>query len=111
MTPELFAALLSAVCFVESGHNPHAINVSDGGSASYGYCQLKLSTARDMGFRGHVSELWHNREVNRKYASEYLRYQLKRYGGDVRKAVSAYNCGSACGNRRYVKKVMDIWTN
>jgi hypothetical protein len=105
MTGAVVTALLSAICFVESGHKPNAINFYDGGSASYGKCQIKLSTARLMGFRGGVTELWLNPAVNSKYAERYLRYQLRRYRWDLSKAISAYSCGTACNNQKYVDKV------
>ncbi len=111
MTTTVFAALLSAICWVESKHDPAAINVVDGGSASYGECQIKLKTARHMGFAGYPSQLL-NRETNRKYAGLYLKYQLLRYQGDVVKAVSAYNAGRASGpirNQPYVTSVMVQW--
>jgi soluble lytic murein transglycosylase-like protein len=111
MTEAAFMALLSAICWVESKHTPAAINVVDGGSASYGECQVKLKTARYMGFKGHPSQLL-KREVNREFAGKYLRYQLARYDGDVRMAVSAYNAGRVRGeirNHKYVNRVMSKW--
>lgn len=109
MTGAAFAALLSAICWVESGHKTSAVSVHDGGSPSYGQCQVKLETARLMGFRGRVTELWFNPVVNRTYAARYLRWQLERYEGRVDYAVAAYNAGSVRGgkikNQRYIKAV------
>lgn len=102
--------VLSAICHVESGGNHRAINIHDGGSPSYGECQIKLTTARGLGFRGHVSDLWLDRRVNRYWAGQYLRRQYDRYG-DWEKAIAAYNAGSLKGgkirNRGYVKRVME----
>jgi soluble lytic murein transglycosylase-like protein len=106
MSESLILALVAAICHVESGHNPKAINIHDGDSPSYGECQVKLKTARWLGFKGRITDLWTNSKINREWAGNYLRYQLKRYKGDVRKAVSAYNCGSVCKNDRYVREVM-----
>lgn len=109
MTGLEFAALLSALCFVESSHRVNAVHYDDGGSSSLGYCQIKLKTARWLGYKGSITNLWLNKETNKHWAGTYLRYQLKRYKGDIKKAVSAYNCGRACGNTLYVDKVMKAW--
>lgn len=109
MSSAAFAALLSAICFVESSYSHKALTVVDGNSASYGKCQVKLSTARFVGYKGTVTELWLNPKTNTSIAGRYLGYQLKRYRGDIRKAVSAYNCGTACNNPGYVNRVLSVW--
>lgn len=100
------AKLLSAVCKVESGYRN--IITWDSGSASYGQCQVKLSTARDMGFKGGVSSLI-NPITNARVAARYLKFQLLRYNGDIKKAITAYNRGSykkgVRKNNVYVTKV------
>ncbi len=85
-------ALLLSVCFVESGFR-NTISPTDGSSASYGVCQVKLSTARMFNPKVHASDLLIPQE-NARYAAIYLKYQLSRYGYDVRRAVCAYNSGS-----------------
>ncbi len=107
---DLLAAII-AICFIESSDRYTVINVSDGGSASYGWCQVKYTTAKDLGFKGHITELWFNKEVNRKYATKYLAQQFKKYG-NMELAISAYNCGSVKRNKqgvlvnqKYVDKV------
>jgi soluble lytic murein transglycosylase-like protein len=97
-------ALLSSLCFVESNHNINAYVHQDGGTPSYGLCQVKLETARALGFTGRAEELM-DPSSNALYAALYLKRQHKRYG-TWEKAVSAYNCGHACGNKSYVRKVM-----
>jgi len=62
--------------------------------SSYGLMQLKYQTAKAMGFVGPVTELYEWRK-NLQYGVRYLDYQLDRYDGDIRKAVSAYNAGHA----------------
>lgn len=104
-----------AVCAVESGLRPNAVHKSDGKTDSLGICQIQEPTAKMLGFTGTREELmspW----VNSLYAGKYLRYQLDRYKGDIRKAISAYNMGSfrekADGttyNRVYVSKVFKVW--
>lgn len=108
--------LLSAVCFVESRHKTHAINLDDGGSPSLGVCQIKLKTAQMLGFKGSALEL-QNAAPNVFYAGKYLRYQLNRYNGDVEKAIAAYNAGrhkedtnGMTLNNKYVSRVLSSWS-
>jgi soluble lytic murein transglycosylase-like protein len=99
------AALLLSVCFVESGHQT-AINLSDGGSPSYGICQVKYETALMFG-RGVRRSYLLSDSGSADCAARYLAYQLDRYRGDVLRAVSAYNAGTATKkNFRYVNKVV-----
>jgi soluble lytic murein transglycosylase-like protein len=85
--------LLRAVCEIESKHNLKVKKVWDGGSYSYGVCQVKLGTARMLGFKGKEQQLI-NPNTNIDYAAKYLAYQLKRYKGDYKKAIVSYNRGS-----------------
>lgn len=99
-------SLLSALCFVESSHQPAAYVHVDGNSPSYGLCQIKYETAKWLGFKGKAGELF-DRNVNAYWAARYLGYQISRYNGDTRKALSAYNAGSAIkANKKYVNKVL-----
>jgi len=109
MSNPILAAALIAICDVESGGKTNAINQNDGGTASYGVCQIKYATAKQLGFRGTVSELWLNPDTNRYWAGKYLEKQYNRYKGDILKAISAYNCGRACNNKGYVRKVLSKW--
>lgn len=109
------SGLLSAVCYVESGHRATAVHKDDGGEDSVGLCQLHPSTARRFGFKGPPEALLGAR-TNARYAAKVLRYQLDRYAQSPSQAVSAYNIGtyreSRHGgplNRRYVDKVMRAW--
>jgi len=115
-TYSLPPGLLSSICFIESGHRPQAFVENDKGSASFGICQIKEGTARDLGFKGPAS-LLRQPKINMKYAAKYLRHQLDRYHEDVIKAVAAYNAGShhpdkfgKPKNQKYVKKVMIAWS-
>lgn len=100
--------LVRAVCKVESGLNPAAIHHSDGHSKSYGLCQIKLATARQMGYDGTVQGLM-DPETNAMYAAKYLKMQKERYGNWLQ-AISAYNAGRAIiSNRNYVRQVLNEW--
>ena len=85
--------VLKAICEVETNHNTKLKKIWDGGSYSYGICQVKLGTARAMGFKGSDKEL-SNPEINIEFAARYLAYQLKRYKGNYKKAIVSYNRGS-----------------
>lgn len=107
--------LLKSVCYVESTHNVKALHHNDGGATSLGICQIKLSTAKLLKFKGTEEELM-KPQNNIHYAGKYLAHQLKRYDKDIVMAVSAYNAGSyrrnALGkakNQKYVDKVFNVW--
>ncbi len=107
--------LLSALCFVESSHNPNAVNLDDGKGSSLGMCQIKLATARTLGFNGTQAELMQPK-TNIELAGKYLKKQLRRYNGDFKKGISAYNSGTCridssghIRNKQYVNKVLTAW--
>lgn len=104
------SGLLEAVCFVESNHKVNAVHKDDGGANSLGVCQIKLNTAKDLGFKGTEKQLM-NPKTNIKYAAKYLRHQLNRYKGSITKAVIAYNLGHASGltTTKYQRKVFKKW--
>lgn len=102
--------LLASLCFVESKYDINAIHHDDGGSDSLGVCQIKLETAKWIGFHGTKEELM--QPVNNiGFAAGYLRIQLHRYHGDVTKAVIAYNKGNAkrLTTTSYQRKVFKEW--
>lgn len=108
--------LLASICYVESNHVVSKVNTNDNGSSSYGVCQLKFHTARQMGFKGDQAKLL-NPQVNVYYAARYLSHQHHRYRGDVLKTIGAYNAGSyrlsrrtgAPINQEYINKVLKVW--
>ena len=102
--------LLEALCYVESKHNINAIHHDDGGADSLGICQIKLATARDMGFRGTAKQLM-NPSMNIKYAAKYLSRQIKRYNDNTVRGVIAYNLGHAgrLTTSKYQRKVYKQW--
>jgi len=106
--------LLSSLCYVESKHDIHAIHHDDGNSDSLGICQIKLQTAKELGFKGSKADLM-KPENNIKYAGKYLRKQLARYKNNSPMAVSAYNMGTFkpgkvfAANQTYVDRVFKAW--
>lgn len=101
--------LLESVCYVETKHDIAAYHPTDGGSPSIGICQVKLQTARSLGYRGTEKGLMEP-TTNVFYAAKYLRYQIDRYG-NVERGVVAYNRGNATRMRSsgYSTKVMTKW--
>lgn len=85
-------ALLLAICMQETGLK-NSVAPHDGGSPSVGICQVKLSTAQFLGFKGTHKDLM-SPSTNAKYAALYLKYQLDRYSYDYCQATAAYNSGS-----------------
>lgn len=105
-------ALLLAICTHESNLKnvevPH-----DGGSPSYGICQIKFGTAQMLGYEGSAKGLM-NPATNAKWAAQYLRYQNERYEGSWCRVTAAYNAGrynesqilpGYPRNLKYVRKV------
>ncbi len=101
--------LLSSLCWVESKHVITAIHKDDGTSNSVGICQIKLKTAKWLGFKGTEKQLM-NPETNIYYAAAFLSYQQHRYNS-ITKAVIAYNIGNAKGltSTKYSVKVLTRW--
>lgn len=102
--------LLSSICFIESGHDINAIHHDDGTTDSLGVCQVQLPTARTVGFKGTAKELM-KPEVNTIVAAAYLKHQIDRYNGDIKRAVISYNIGSAkdLTSTKYQIKVYRHW--
>ncbi len=84
--------LLSSLCFVETRHQS-VIHYNDGKSDSYGICQIKYSTAKELGYTGSPEDLLIP-SINISYAGAYLKKQINRYHS-IEKAVIAYNKGHA----------------
>lgn len=102
----IILTLVMSICTIETGMT-NKVNRFDGGSPSWGYCQVKITTAKRFDSKVTVKKLM-NRDYNMKIAQMYLTHQLERYNGDVKKAVSAYNHGSySTKNTKYVDKVID----
>lgn len=98
------AALADAVIKVESRYNPRAYN-----SGNYGLMQIRLQTARGLGYTGGGAGLL-NAETNMRFGMKYLAQAYRMSGGDVCRTVMRYQSGhyasSMSGaNRAYCGKV------
>lgn len=99
--------LVKAVIWKESSGFPDAERWE---GEEYGYSRglmgLLYTTAQQMGFTGEPDDLF-DPEINIQYGTAYLRWQLDRYGQDLRMALSAYNAGTYTeANKAYVDKVL-----
>jgi soluble lytic murein transglycosylase-like protein len=101
--------LLESLCYVETRHQITAIRQDDGGTPSLGVCQVKLSTARELGYKGSEIGLL-DPSTNIHYAAKYLKKQIKRYGS-VERGVVSYNRGNAKGitTSAYSRRVINLW--
>lgn len=105
LTTGLDPKLLYAVCLAESSGNIKAYVHQDGTSPSIGLCQVKLGTAKGLGFTGTAEQLMQP-GTNAHYAAKYLVKKLNRYK-NIPMAISAYNAGRAVDfNADYVERVM-----
>lgn len=102
--------LLESVCYIESKHTVTAIHYRDGNEDSLGICQIKLSTAKFMGFKGTRKQLM-DPQYNIYFAGKYLKHQIARYNGAVDKGIMAYNIGHAkhLTTSEYLVKVNKQW--
>lgn len=98
--------LIRSIMGVESDGNPDA----RGAAGEVGLMQVMPATARSVDPSVSTSDLW-DPITNIDVGAHYLANQLARYGGDVAKAVSAYNAGTATSrNQPYVDKVFGaVW--
>ncbi len=100
--------LAHAIVRVESNFNPKA----RGRAGEVGLMQIKLATARLMGYRGSRKGLY-DPETNIKYGMKYLAGAHKLSGGDTCGTVLRYNAGHGAKrmnpiSSRYCKKVRKI---
>jgi soluble lytic murein transglycosylase-like protein len=90
--------LLRAVIDVESSFIPDAINhASTPGVAvtSHGLGQLTADTARHHCSIKQIETLYEP-DVNIKCSAKVFSYQMRRFMGDVERAIAAYNAGTPC---------------
>jgi len=94
ISPEIALGLID----VESTFKPTA--AKDG---NYGLMQIRVATAKAMGFRGSLNELMMP-ENNLEYGMRYLQYCQDKYH-DVTLALGCYN-GSISSKNRYPRRVL-----
>ena len=94
ISPEIALGLID----VESTFKPTA--AKDG---NYGLMQIRVATAKAMGFKGNLNELM-TPENNVEYGLRYLQYCQDKYH-DVTLALGCYN-GSTSIKNRYAKRVI-----
>jgi soluble lytic murein transglycosylase-like protein len=80
-------SLVERVIKRESGGNPRAVS-----RGNYGLMQIRLGTARAMGFSGSASELL-DPQINMTYAVRYLAGAYRAAGGNESRAVALYASG------------------
>ncbi len=94
-------SLLLAIMHVESSGDPAA----RGAAGEVGLMQVMPATAQQVRPGITPAELA-DPEINLDVGAAYLAAQLRRYGGDLWQAVSAYNAGTATPrNQSYVDRV------
>lgn len=80
-------SLVHRVIMRESGYNPRAVS-----SGNYGLMQIRLGTARAMGYSGSAAGLL-DPETNMTYAVRYLAGAYRAAGGNESRAVALYARG------------------
>lgn len=115
---EIKPSLLYSICHVESNCRARAVNhydsIKDGEgrrrySPSRGLFQLKLGTARSLGYTGPANGLY-DPETNAFYAAKLFKQNLVKYKTHV-KAISAHNAGRyTASNVAYVNKVLQYYS-
>jgi hypothetical protein len=81
------ASLIERVIKRESGGNPRAVH-----AGNYGLMQIRLGTARAMGYTGSAAGLL-DAQTNMTYAVRYLAGAYRAAGGDENRAVALYARG------------------
>jgi soluble lytic murein transglycosylase-like protein len=81
------ASLVERVIRRESGGNPRAVH-----AGNYGLMQIRLSTARAMGYSGSAAGLL-DAQTNMTYALRYLAGAYRAAGGNENRAIALYARG------------------
>jgi soluble lytic murein transglycosylase-like protein len=81
------ASLVERVIRRESGGNPRAVH-----AGNFGLMQIRLSTARAMGYSGSAAGLL-DPQTNMTYALRYLAGAYRAAGGNESRAVALYSRG------------------
>lgn len=89
-------SLVHRVIMRESRYNARAVS-----KGNYGIMQIRLGTARAMGYRGSAAGLL-DPNVNMTYAVKYLAGAYRAAGGNADRAVSLYASGYGSGRSAQV---------
>jgi soluble lytic murein transglycosylase-like protein len=89
-------SLVHRVIMRESRYNARAVS-----KGNYGIMQIRLGTARAMGYRGSAAGLL-DPNVNMTYAVKYLAGAYRAAGGNPDRAVALYASGYGSGRSSYV---------
>lgn len=108
-------ALVHAIIAKESSHGARLVTDEGGGRRSYGPMMVLDSTAAALGSRNPPA-LQHP-ALGIYYGVKYLASLLRQFGGDVARAVAAYNAGpdvrrgptGRFPNQSYVDRVLSFW--
>jgi len=100
-------ALAHAVIRIESNYNSKIVH-----AGNYGLMQIKLATARSLGFDGSARALL-DPGVNLHYGLKYLGDAYQQAGGDLCRAIMKYQSGHralrmSAANRKYCQKVKSL---
>lgn len=107
---EIPREILLALCWNESSFRTKGVTHVDGGTLSYGICQIKLDTAQymDKVYKHKIpvtAAKLEDPKFNAFYAAKFLKFQFNRYDGDWMLAVDAYNKFNAISTHtQYVKR-------
>jgi soluble lytic murein transglycosylase-like protein len=105
-------ALAHAVIRIESNYNSKIVH-----AGNYGLMQIKLATARSLGFDGTPAGLL-DPSINLHYGLKYLGDAYQQAGGDLCVTIMKYQSGHralrmSASNRKYcqrVKSLMASWS-
>jgi soluble lytic murein transglycosylase-like protein len=105
-------ALAHAVIRIESNYNWKIVH-----AGNYGLMQIKLATARSLGFAGTASALL-DPATNLRYGLKYLGGAYQQAGGDLCRTIMKYQSGHravrmSAANRIYCQRVKSLiasWT-
>jgi len=100
-------ALAHAVIRIESNYNSKIVH-----AGNYGLMQIKLATARSLGFGGSPGALL-DPSVNLHYGLKYLGGAYQQAGGDLCRTIMKYQSGHralrmSAANRKYCQRVKSL---
>jgi len=100
-------ALAHAVIRIESNYNPKIVH-----GGNYGLMQIKLATARSLGFGGSAAALL-DPATNLHFGLKYLAGAYQQAGGDLCRTIMKYQSGHlalrmSLANRKYCERVKTL---